>query len=106
MILDKQVALERIEYDQELYDEICGIFRDDVPQIMAQLKEAFNVGDIPVATRSAHSLKSAAANIGATRLYETAKLAESALRAGELANINTLIAEIDQNLLRVMEVLA
>jgi two-component system sensor histidine kinase/response regulator len=106
MILDKHAALERIEHDHELYDEICEIFRDDVPKIIAQLKTAYTGGDFPLATRHAHSLKSSAANIGATELSETARVTEYALRAGEHSNIHTLISTIDQNMSHVLEALS
>jgi HPt (histidine-containing phosphotransfer) domain-containing protein len=105
MILDKNAALERIEFDHELYDEICGIFREDAPKMIAKLKEACSGGDILVATRLAHSLKSAAANIGATDLSESARLAENAFRAENLKNIIHLISEIDRNITRVLETL-
>lgn len=105
MILDRHAALERIEHDQELYAEICGIFREDVPHIIANLKKALLDVDIPVATRHAHSLKSAAANIGAMDLSETAGSAEIAFQAGNLENIHTLIAEIDRKLLCVLDAL-
>ncbi len=105
MILDKQAALERIDHDQELYDEICGIFRDDVPRILIKLIEAFNEGDLQVATRHAHSLKSAAANIGASDLSETARLTEHSFRSGDLKNIPTLLSEIRLNIERVLEVI-
>jgi HPt (histidine-containing phosphotransfer) domain-containing protein len=105
MILDRQAALDRIEHDNDLYNEICDIFRDDVPKIMKQLKDAFNCGDIPVATRHAHSIKSAAASIGATELNEAARLAENAFRTKNLENIHTLISEVGQNISRVLEAL-
>jgi two-component system sensor histidine kinase/response regulator len=106
MILDKQTALERIEQDLELYAEICEIFRHDVPQIMDRLKEALQTGDIPVATRHAHSLKSSAANIGANDLSTTAYRTEIAFRANDIENIQSLIAELELNLSCVMNALA
>ena len=105
MILDSQAALERIEHDRELYAEICGIFRDDAPQIFEQLKMAFGSGDIAAATRNAHSLKSSAANIGATDLSETARLAESTLRAGEFESIHALISRLDSDIAHVLKAL-
>ena len=105
MILDRHAALERIEHDRELYNEICGIFLDDVPKIISHLKKAFNDGEIRTATRHAHSLKYAAANIGATDLSETARLTENSFRAGDNKNIHTLISDIDQNLSLVLEAL-
>lgn len=105
MILDSQSALERIEHDRELYDEICMIFRNDAPHILIQLKDTFAATDIPAATRYAHSLRSAAANIGATDLSDTARKAEDALRAGELEQVSGLGSELDQELAHVMEAL-
>ncbi|MDA8430694.1 MAG: Hpt domain-containing protein [Geobacteraceae bacterium] len=103
MILDRQAALERIEHDHELYDEICGIFRDDAPEILIKMSESFMSGNILLATRYAHSLRSAAANIGAVDLSETAKSAEIAFRAEDLETISDLITKIDQNLTHVLE---
>ena len=105
MILDRQAALERIEQDVELYNEICGIFRADVPRLVALLKSSYADNDISTATRHAHSIKSAAANIGAAKLSDTARSAENALRSGELSAISTLIAKIDQNMSQVLEAL-
>jgi HPt (histidine-containing phosphotransfer) domain-containing protein len=105
MILDKNAALERIEYDQELYDEICGIFREDVPAIIILLKVAFQAGDLSVATRHAHSIKSAAANIGASDLSEAARRAENSLRSGNIENIQALMTEIDASVSLVLDAL-
>lgn len=105
MILNRQAALERIEQDLELYEEICGIFSDDAPTILIDLKQSLNNRDIPAATRHAHSLKSAAANIGAIDLCETARLAENSFRAGDIKNSYTMISNIEQNLLLVLEAL-
>lgn len=105
MILDRKAALERIEQDLKLYEEICEIFRDDAPTILIDLKKSLNDRDIPAATRHAHSLKSVAANIGASDLCESAKLAENSFRAGDIKNSHTMISNIEQNLLLVLEAL-
>jgi HPt (histidine-containing phosphotransfer) domain-containing protein len=102
MILDKQAALDRIDNDEELYLEIIGIFRSDVPEILSRLKAEVGAGNLQDATRSAHSLKSTAASIGAVELSETAKQAEDSLRAGEGEKIGMLIEQIDQKLAAVM----
>jgi HPt (histidine-containing phosphotransfer) domain-containing protein len=105
MILDKNAALERIEQDYELYDEICCIFRDDVPRIIAELKSAYAGNDIHTATRHAHSIKSAAANIGATNLSKIARSTENALRDGNLDSVLPLLTELDLNMSLVLEAL-
>ena len=102
MILDRQAALERIEQDLELYEEICGIFSDDAPTILIDLKKSLNDREIPAATRHAHSLKSAAANIGASDLCASARLAEDSFRAGNIKNSHTIISNIEQDLSLVL----
>lgn len=103
MKLDRQTALERIEYDEELYHEICTIFRDDAPEILSRLKSALEGEDFVTATRHAHSLKSSAANIGATELCETARAAEAALRCGNRSEIGILLPILDQELAAVLK---
>lgn len=106
MVLDRQAALERLEQDLELYEEICAIFCDDVPRILAELKTTLKVGDLPAATRHAHSIKSSAANIGATNLSEAARSAENALRNGTIDNIPSLLSHIDCEMELVLKELA
>ena len=105
MILDKLSALERIEHDLELYEEICEIFREDIPRIIAELKTSYATNDIASATRHAHSIKSAAANIGAVNLSETARRAEYALRDGHLDSVPTIFTDLDLNMSQVLEAL-
>jgi HPt (histidine-containing phosphotransfer) domain-containing protein len=106
MILDRQAALARIDNDEELYHEICEIFRDDVPDILSKLILSVNNEEFATATRHAHSMKSSAANIGAVELCETAKQAETALRSGNSDEIKILIPLLDQKLAAVIQVLA
>jgi HPt (histidine-containing phosphotransfer) domain-containing protein len=103
MILDKQAALERLEHDLELYEEICGIFREDVPKILEQLKAACRDKDFSLATRHAHSIKSAAANIGADFLSAVARSAEDSLRGKTIDLTKEMICDLEQNMALVLK---
>ena len=50
---------------------------------MTEIRNALAAGDIPTAERTAHSLKGAAGNLGATTLAEEAAKAETAVKSGQ-----------------------
>lgn len=103
MALDRQAVLTRIDNDHELYDEICDIFLDDAPEIVRRLKDAISSGEILVATRHAHSLKSVSANIGATAMSELAHHAEIAGRNSNLKAMGNHIPLIEQELAELLK---
>jgi len=52
----------------ESMTNIISLFLVEVPQQITQMQQALQSGDLGVAARLAHSLKSSAANLGAMRL--------------------------------------
>jgi FOG: HPt domain len=63
---------------------IVGVFLDDTPGVIRQLQEASLHEDMGQLRELAHSLKSAAANVGAMALSATARRVELGARAGTL----------------------
>lgn len=106
MTLDKQAVLERIENDLELYRDICEIFRDEGPELMRKLRESVDSGEITLAIRSAHSLKSSAANIGANELSELARQAEEAGNGEDTGKLRELLPRIGAQLNDVIDELS
>jgi len=58
-------------------------FADSQAEAVQEIRNALAAGDIPVAERTAHSLKGAAGNLGATALAEEAAKAETAVKSGQ-----------------------
>ncbi len=84
VVLDLESALDRIDGDRELYDEVVEVFIDDTPRQLTVLEEALGNGDKETVRRQAHSLKSAAANIGGEALRSaSSELEEIALEADD-----------------------
>ncbi|QEM68902.1 Hpt domain-containing protein [Geobacter sp. FeAm09] len=102
MTVDKLAVLERIDNDQELFVEICAIFKHDGPELARKLRDAVDAGQLVVAIRHAHSLKSSAANIGAYELSELARQAELAGNQGDASIISALLPVIDAKLHEVI----
>jgi HPt (histidine-containing phosphotransfer) domain-containing protein len=99
-VLDITSALERIDGDRELYDEVVVVFLDDTPKQLRILEEAVKSDDRTLVRRQAHSLKSAAANIGGEALSGVAYALEtSALEADDEAidsAVRNIILEFDR----------
>lgn len=93
-IFDRELCLERFEGDEELLEELLEIYVDDAPNIFARFVEALEKGDLSVAEREAHSMKSASANVGAERVRDASMQAEKAAKAGDRATVERLLEEM------------
>ena len=96
--IDKASALERLDGDEELFQEIVSIFLDDAPRIFLALKQARTDKDQKTSERQAHSLKGASANVGAVHLQEISSRAEVAARTGNWGDLEILLPGMEESL--------
>lgn len=111
---------------ENLYDNIGASYADTVNRLMnetfllrfvrkfpadpsfAQLKDALARGNVDEAFRAAHTLKGVCANLGFTRLCETAAQLTELLRSGTLEGSAPLFEQLSEDymyLLRQIELL-
>src|SRR4030066_524879 len=86
-VMDKDGALQRLGGDEELLVELVKLFSENIPQQIDKLGEAIKSADMELARQIAHSVKGAAANVGAVTVQHGALQAESAAREGELEKL-------------------
>lgn len=67
VLFDREEALDRMGRDEELFQEVMLLYAEDTPQQLQRLVSALQQGDTAQASRFAHSIKSASANVGARR---------------------------------------
>ncbi len=84
-VFEREALIERLEGDEELLAEIVGLFLEDAPSQIQKVDSAISGGVAVDALRAAHSLKGAAANVGAPKLRQTALDIERLAGAGELS---------------------
>ncbi|HWA75559.1 MAG TPA: substrate-binding domain-containing protein [Polyangiaceae bacterium] len=80
MQLDTQSALARVNGDAATYRRLLQRFLASHATAPQDLKRALDESDIETALRIAHTLTSAAANVGANQLQRAAQFMESTLR--------------------------
>ena len=99
-ILD-QTAIENLRMlgdedgDDSFLKEVIGIFAEDTPVRLKELRDSYIAGDPPPFTRAAHSIKGSSSNVGAKRLRELAQLLEADSRVS-IKGLDSRIGALDE----------
>jgi HPt (histidine-containing phosphotransfer) domain-containing protein len=94
-------ALERVEGDRDLLEELVRIFADECPGNLKEIRLALSGRDAHALRLLAHTVKGAAMNLGALKVSEAALALENQARAGDLENA----APLAENLAKEIELL-
>lgn len=82
--------------DDDIYRTVLGIFAEEGVKLCGDARGALADGQRRVLQRAAHTLKSAAANVGALHLSRCARaLEEAAETAGPTDDLASLLAEVE-----------
>ena len=84
-VIDREDALERLEGDASLLEELLGLFREEYPGKKQEIDQAIAAGDGEALRLAAHALKGASANLSLTAIRESAFRLELAGKEGRLA---------------------
>jgi two-component system sensor histidine kinase/response regulator len=109
-VLDLEVVESLKALDEDggcgLFLELIDLFVHDAAAQLSTLQAALAAGDIKTVERTAHTLKSSSANIGASRLSGLCFELEKLGRAGKLDGVQSLVARTGEEYAQVCEVLA
>jgi len=83
--IDTKSALRRTGGNRMRYEALLQKFAGQSTGSVMEIRAALSAGDTQTAARAAHSLKGAAANLGATGVAELAAKAEAAIQGGQSA---------------------
>ncbi|HPO16364.1 MAG TPA: response regulator [Candidatus Hydrogenedentes bacterium] len=95
MIFDKQSALARVGGDEAILNEILDVYLEDAALQIELLHKTAAGNDAVALARQAHSLKSAAGNVGAAAMREIAFTIESAGREGNISLAASMIPVLE-----------
>ena len=93
------------EGDDTFLREIIGIYLEDVPQRITDLKSARAVDDKPLYVRSAHTLKGSSANVGATEMRLLAEKMEHRAKVEPLPGLDPALIELEATFARTVAAL-
>lgn len=104
-IWDRAAALERADGDEELVQEIVGLFREDSPRLIQEIEHAVANQDADRLYRAAHTLKGSAGSIGAAALARAAQILETIGRGHHLNEASPAWGRLQDELQRLHHVL-
>jgi|GEM_PF-1389750 len=93
--LDVATALDRLGGDHSLYLKLLNRFVQSHQHTSRTIRHALEQDQTESAVLAAHTLASAAANIGASRLFPVAQSLESTLRLGDASRYNDLLTDLE-----------
>ncbi|MEM6429917.1 MAG: response regulator [Deinococcota bacterium] len=97
-LLDMHALEELRAYsiEQDMVPMLIGIFFEEAPLKIEHLRQAFAVKDVEQVRQLAHSLKSSAATLGASRLSQLFADLEQDARDNDLSNTDSLPASFEE----------
>jgi CheY-like chemotaxis protein len=98
-VLDRQVLDQlgkvRTNGKPELLTRVINLYLAESPKLIYKLKQAAGASDAPEIARSAHSLKSSSANVGAKLLSRYCEDIEASARRGDTEEARRILAKIE-----------
>ena len=93
-VLDRQV-LDQLSKVPDLLPRVINLYLAESPKLMQKLKLAARTSDAPEIARSAHSLKSSSANVGARALSRYCEDVEASARRADTEAACKILAKVE-----------
>ena len=97
--------LARFDGDAELLRELAGIFLQECPKMLNDLREALRAADPKAVARAAHTLKGSVGNFAMPRPWETAQRPELLAKSGQLSGADDILHALEQQLAKFNQIL-
>jgi two-component system, sensor histidine kinase and response regulator len=102
---DLDTALDRVEGDRELLEELVRLFLQDCSRQLEAIRDGWLRRDARLVERSAHSLKSALGSLSADRSFEAAYRLEVLGRQAKFTEIEPALARLEDHLSELLAVM-
>jgi PAS domain S-box-containing protein len=105
-VFDRDYVLARVEGDEALLRELVGLFLEQTPRLLAEIRSAIDGRDAKALERAAHALKGSAGNFGAKSACDAALRLEMLGRGGDFGEAGAAYGELNAEMERLQAALA
>jgi two-component system, sensor histidine kinase and response regulator len=98
--------LARFDGDGEILKGLAGIFLQECPRMLDEIREALRTRDAKLLERAAHTRKGSVGNFAMSGQRETAQRLESLAKSGELSGAEDIFHALEQQLAPFNQILA
>lgn len=102
---DFRAAIARLDNDVGLFLDMVQFFREDSPELLRQLREGLDAGDVKQVERAAHSLKGLSATFDAAGTVEAARRIEQMGKAQNLTSVPEMLDQLAAEVVRLNKAL-
>jgi PAS domain S-box-containing protein len=95
-VFDLAGALQRVEGDREVLEELMQVLKDDCTKIVSEMRQALSSANTEALSRLAHSLKGSSASLSARAVSQAAAELERQARSGDLASASKQFKTIER----------
>ena len=99
-VLDRNALMERVDGDVDFLQEIAGLFLEDCPKLLADIRSAVTGGDAHGLEHAAHTLKGSISNFGAEPARQAALRLEALGRSGDLKPAPEALSTLEEEVQR------
>jgi two-component system, sensor histidine kinase and response regulator len=100
--LDEAAALDRVEGDRELLEDLVRLFLDECRATMKEIREAMVERDAGQLERLAHTMHGSSASLGANQVSQAASALEMRARSGAMEAAGELVEILQGEIDRVL----
>jgi CheY-like chemotaxis protein len=104
-VFDPSVALVRVGGDPQLLKELVGLFLQECPRWMDEIRSAIAAREATKLRRAAHTLKGAVGSFGAPAAFEAALKLETMGQQGNLGDAERTFGELSEQVERLQPAL-
>jgi HPt (histidine-containing phosphotransfer) domain-containing protein len=104
-VLDRNLALARVDGDEVLLGDLAKLFLEEIPKMLAAVWGAVSGKDADRLQRAAHSLKGSVATLAAQKAFDAALKLERLARARDLEDSEKVYAMLAYEIERLKPVL-
>ena len=100
-IFDEAALFDLVGRDETLMREIIGLFLDESPRLLAQIRSALAEANLDALQFAAHALKGSVGNMAAVRAFGAALELETVARTGRISDAATAADTLEAELARL-----
>ncbi|MHB0912699.1 MAG: response regulator [Armatimonadota bacterium] len=104
--LDIDAVMVQLDGDRELLKEVAGLFQADCPKLLADIREALELGDGEALGLAAHTLKGTVGNFGYKPAFEASLRLEMIGRTGDWSHAEEAYKSLEEKLSRLNSALS
>ena len=104
-VFDLKEALSRAGGSRRLLEQMAGLFVEQLPDLLREMRTSIDQRDSRQLQRSAHTLKGSIGNFSATEAYEAALVMESLGREEDIRKAEAFYDEMERKAMRLSQAL-